>query len=228
MEIQKESVAKSYTVWLMAFSNKVKYLSISSYIRKPFLIKDFTTNPWIALYMRKLLFSFLSVYNLLWLWPLTCWLENRFLRLLLRSRVGRALLTPKLPPVAHVASAAILPSFLHGTENPIYVFLFWELLGINPNFHVHVSVSGLHISSSRIGRPIVWEYINCSQTHECGYWDWDPDIPFLGIFVSKFRYFVFAVYPCTVQTMFFYKFLGLIHVLFNGCLWLAFLPVIKF
>jgi hypothetical protein len=22
----------------------------------------------------------------------------------------------------------------------------------------------------------------------------DPDIPFLGIFVSKFRYFVFAVY----------------------------------
>jgi hypothetical protein len=29
--------------------------------------------------------------------------------------------------------------------------------------------------------------------HECGNWDWDPDIPFLGIFVSKFRYFVFAV-----------------------------------
>ncbi len=26
-----------------------------------------------------------------------------------------------------------------------------------------------------------------------GIWDWDPDIPFLGIFVSKFRYFVFAV-----------------------------------
>ncbi len=30
--------------------------------------------------------------------------------------------------------------------------------------------------------------------HECGSWDWDPDIPFLGIFVSKFRYFVFAVH----------------------------------
>ncbi len=39
-----------------------------------------------------------------------------------------------------------------------------------------------------------WEYINHSQTHECGNWDWDPDIPFLGIFVSKFRYFVFAVH----------------------------------
>ncbi len=32
-----------------------------------------------------------------------------------------------------------------------------------------------------------WEYINRSQTHECGNWDRDPDIPFLGIFVSKFR-----------------------------------------
>jgi hypothetical protein len=29
--------------------------------------------------------------------------------------------------------------------------------------------------------------------HECGNWDRDPDIPFLGIFVSKIRYFVFAV-----------------------------------
>ncbi len=38
-----------------------------------------------------------------------------------------------------------------------------------------------------------WEYINHSQTHECWNWDWDPDNPFLGIFVSKFRYFVFAV-----------------------------------
>ncbi len=26
-----------------------------------------------------------------------------------------------------------------------------------------------------------WEYINCSQTHECGNWDWDLAIPFLGI-----------------------------------------------
>ncbi len=39
-----------------------------------------------------------------------------------------------------------------------------------------------------------WEYINRSQTHEYGNWDRDPNIPFLGIFVSKFQYFVFAVY----------------------------------
>jgi hypothetical protein len=25
-----------------------------------------------------------------------------------------------------------------------------------------------------------WEYINCSQTHECGNWDCDRAIPFLG------------------------------------------------
>ncbi len=40
----------------------------------------------------------------------------------------------------------------------------------------------------------LWEYINRTQTHECGNWDWDPDILFLGIFVLKFRYFVFAVH----------------------------------
>ncbi len=38
-----------------------------------------------------------------------------------------------------------------------------------------------------------WEYIIRTQTHECGNWDWGPDIPFLGIFVSNFRHFVFAV-----------------------------------
>ncbi len=38
-----------------------------------------------------------------------------------------------------------------------------------------------------------WEYIIRSQTHECGNWDWGPDIPFLGIFVSNSRHFVFAV-----------------------------------
>ncbi len=46
------------------------------------------------------------------------------------------------------------------------------------------------------------QYINRSQTHECGNWDGDPDIPFLGIFVSKFRYFVFAVYPKIWDTHF--------------------------
>jgi hypothetical protein len=38
-----------------------------------------------------------------------------------------------------------------------------------------------------------WEYINRSQTHECRNWDCGHAIPFLGIFVSNFRYCIFAV-----------------------------------
>jgi hypothetical protein len=76
----------------------------------------------------------------------------------------------------------------HGNENPIYVFLIWELNGLSPNFHIHVSVSylyipriGPHISCNRIGRLIVGIYH--SQTHECGNWECGRAIPFLGIFV---------------------------------------------
>jgi hypothetical protein len=50
-------------IWLTASSYIGKYLPISSYIRKHFLIYDFATAPlWISLYMRKIWFSFLSVY----------------------------------------------------------------------------------------------------------------------------------------------------------------------
>ncbi len=67
------------------------------------------------------------------------------------------------------------------------------------DFHIHVSLSNLYIS--RIGPQIScsrkadrwWEYINRSQTHECGNWDWGRAIPFLGIYVSSFRYWLFAV-----------------------------------
>jgi hypothetical protein len=38
---------------------------------------------------------------------------------------------------------------VHCKENPIYVFLFWELRGLSPSFHIHVSVSDLY--SPRIG-----------------------------------------------------------------------------
>jgi hypothetical protein len=31
-------------------------------------------------------------------------------------------------------------------KNPIDVFLFWELRGLSPNFHIHVYVSDLHIA----------------------------------------------------------------------------------
>jgi hypothetical protein len=33
----------------------------------------------------------------------------------------------------------------HCKENPNYVFLFWELSGLSPSFHIHVSVSDLYI-----------------------------------------------------------------------------------
>jgi hypothetical protein len=42
--------------------------------------------------------------------------------------------------------------YVHCKENPIYVFLFWELRGLSPNFHIHVSVSDLNIP--RIGPHI--------------------------------------------------------------------------
>ncbi len=44
------------------------------------------------------------------------------------------------------------PCLLHCKENPIYVFLFWELHGLSPNFHIHVPVSDLYIP--RIGPHI--------------------------------------------------------------------------
>jgi hypothetical protein len=34
---------------------------------------------------------------------------------------------------------------LHCNENAIYIFLFWELRGLSPNFHIHVSVGDLYI-----------------------------------------------------------------------------------
>ncbi len=33
----------------------------------------------------------------------------------------------------------------HCKENHVYVFIFWELLGLSPNFHIHVSVRDLYI-----------------------------------------------------------------------------------
>ncbi len=46
-----------------------------------------------------------------------------------------------------------------------------------------------------------WEYVIRWQTHECGNWDWGPNIPFLGIFVSNFRHFVFAVRQSLLVTI---------------------------
>ncbi len=40
----------------------------------------------------------------------------------------------------------------HCNENPIYVFLIWELRGLSPNFHIHVYVNDLYFP--RIGPHI--------------------------------------------------------------------------
>jgi hypothetical protein len=51
-------------IWLTASLYIGKYFLISSYNRKTFLIYDLPTAPlWISLYMRKILFYFLSVYR---------------------------------------------------------------------------------------------------------------------------------------------------------------------
>ncbi len=51
---------------------------------------------------------------------------------------------------------------------------------------LYITAIGLTICCRKYGdRP--WEYINCSQTHECGNWDWGRAIPFLGIHKWVFR-----------------------------------------
>jgi hypothetical protein len=67
----------------------------------------------------------------------------------------------------------ISPSPLHCNESPIYVFLFWELCGLCPSFHIHVSVSDLYIptgsvhilpAAEYIGRSIVEIYKSLTDT----------------------------------------------------------------
>ncbi len=41
---------------------------------------------------------------------------------------------------------------VHCKENAIYVFLVWELCGLSPNFHIHLTLSDLNIP--RIGPSI--------------------------------------------------------------------------
>ncbi len=65
-------------------------------------------------------------------------------------------------------------STVHCKEDPIYVFPEMKLRGLVPN-------------------PIMEIYKNRSQTHECRNWERGRTVSFLGIFVSNFRYSVFAV-----------------------------------
>ncbi len=59
---------------------------------------------------------------------------------------------------------------------------------------IYIFPRSVHIFLSAEKADPSWEYIIRSLTHECGNWDRGPDIPFLGIFVSNFRHFVFAVH----------------------------------
>jgi hypothetical protein len=60
---------------------------------------------------------------------------------------------------------------IHCNENPIYVFLFRELRGFNPNFHIHVSVGDL------VYIPRIGPHISCSKTENI----WEYIFPILGI-----------------------------------------------
>ncbi len=74
----------------------------------------------------------------------------------------------------------------YNTESLKQIFPEKKLHGLSPNFHIHVSVSYLYIPG--IGPNIFlqqkadqpWEYINSTQTHECGNWDTGRAFPFLG------------------------------------------------
>ncbi len=77
----------------------------------------------------------------------------------------------------------------YATSVPISTFMLWA---------INIFARSAHIFPAAELAGRWWEYINCSQTHECGNWDCGRAIPFLGIFVSNFRYWFFAV-QCRVS-----------------------------
>ncbi len=109
--------------------------------------------------------------------------------------------------VIHKSDLLCSVSRLHCNGNSVYIFLFWELRSLSPNFHIHVSVNDLyiprigpHISSSRKGRPILGIYNSLTDT-----WMWKlgliPQYSFSGnicfkFSVSKFQFSAFCL--CSV------------------------------
>jgi hypothetical protein len=90
---------------------------------------------------------------------------------------------------AIICNVYLIRGCMHCNENPIYVFLFWELRGLSPNFHIQVSVSNLYIS--RIGPHIFlqqvdqsWKHIKLSQINECRKWETEHYNSVLEITVS--------------------------------------------
>ncbi len=80
-------------------------------------------------------------------------------------------------------------------ENLKQIFPEKEYRGLSPNFHIHVSVSELYFPT--MGLPFLleeilyvdrsWEYIDRSQTHECGNWGWGRAIPRKEIYKRNCR-----------------------------------------
>ncbi len=98
------------------------------------------------------------------------------------------------------------PPKLHCNGNSVYIFLFWELRGLSPNFHIHVSKSDLyiprlvHIFPPAEKSEPSWEYIIRSQTHECWNWNWDPRYSFSGNICFKFSAFCLCSVSKTITT----------------------------
>ncbi len=89
----------------------------------------------------------------------------------------------------------------HCKGNSVYIFLFWELRGLSPNFYIHVSVSDLnipsigpHISSSRNGSSIVGIYNTLTDA-----WMWKlglrPRYSFSGNICFQFSAFFLCSEP---------------------------------
>ncbi len=97
----------------------------------------------------------------------------------------------------HCKSATAIPFILYipflGIARPQPQFMCLWTISLFPG--------SVHIFPPAEKADPSWKYIIRSQTHECGNWGWGPGIPFLGIFVSNFRHFVFAVFVklCTSQ-----------------------------
>ncbi len=52
---------------------------------------------------------------------------------------------PAHPRQVHQGEGRVRITLIHCNENCIFVCPFWELRGLSPNFHIHVSVSDLYI-----------------------------------------------------------------------------------
>jgi hypothetical protein len=99
------------------------------------------------------------------------------------------------PPVKEETRSFFLSSFfLHCNENPIYVFPFWKLRGPQSQFS-HSCVCERFIYPQDQSTYFLQQnrQNNRSQTHECGNWNCGRAMSLLGIFVSNFRYWFFAV-----------------------------------